>query len=545
MPLTAASHRERYVHLAMIVALAGLLYANALTNGYSVDDLQFVVNNRAVHGFSWQNLVALFTSVPNRMEYLPVKDLTYCLDVTLFGVQPFGLHLMNVVWYMLASSALYLFLRRLLTWLGQDSPRLALVATVLFVAHPLHVASVASICQRKDLVSGFLLFIALDRYLHYRLEGGTPRYLLSLFLFALTLLSKATVMTVPLFLLALEWFAPQERRRDSGRQMLLLVPFFVLVALFIKVESGFLQQTGVLSQLFSSTVAPSIRVATAVKAIFYYLKMMLFPYPLLMIHDFGFAKQVISPVTIAAGAGTALLFGVALWLRRLAPLAGIAIIWLLVTLLPVSGLIPSNTLIAERYLFLPLAGFTLLVASGWRWMYERDSLTMRRFGFVLLVFLLAVYGGLTVKRNPDWHDNLTLLLANARDLPGKPGVYYQVGAEYFAQGNVGAALEFLAKAKDLNDFYGIHYAVYAAITAYEAGNLEQAKAVLDEIRHPFKLQVVEVNYLYGKICQSAGDLVNAGIYYRNADRSSLPLGLIKPPDIAAALASLASPVPQR
>ncbi len=526
-----------FLHLAVIAGLIALLYANSLTNGFSVDDFQFVVNNPAVHGFSWGNLQAIFASVPNGIEFLPIKDLTYCFDVALFGVNPLALHLMNVVWYLLACGTLYLFLRRLLVWLQQGSPQLALVVTLLFVAHPMHVASVASISQRKDLVSATLLFMALNLYLRFRQSDKSAWYGLSLVLFALSLLAKATVMTMPLFLLALAWFAPKERRFGVGRQILVLVPYFIVVVVFIRIESAFLQQTGVLSQLFSSTVAPGIRGATAVQAIFYYLKLLLFPYPLLMIHDFGFAKQAVSLLAIACGGGVFVLLAIACWLRRQAPLAGLAIFWLLVTLLPVSGLIPSNTLIAERYLFLPLAGFAMLLGSGWCWLQNR-GVSLQRAAVGLLCLLLLVYGTLTVKRNPDWRDNLTLLLANVRDLPGKPGVYYQLGAEYFAQGNTGAALQYIAKARDLSDFYSIHYAVYAAITVYEHGNIDQARQELDGIRHPFKLQVVEVNYLYGKIRQSAGDNLNAGIYYRNASKSSLPLGLIKTADVDAALASL-------
>jgi hypothetical protein len=529
--------RQSIKHLAMLTLLAGLLYLNALPNGFSFDDFQFVVNNQAVHGFSLQNLQALFTSVPNHIEYLPVKDLTYCLDVAIFGVKPLALRLSNLIWYALACCSFYLFLCRLLVWCRIEAPALPLVAGLLFVAHPMHVASVASICQRKDLVSGFLLFTTLICYLAYRQSGRKHYYAVASLLFVMTLLSKATVMTIPLFILALEWFAPPERRLPLWQRFLPVVPLMVVVAVFIKVESFFLLQTGVLSQLYSSTVSPAIRVATALQAVFYYLKLLVWPYPMLMIHDFGFVKQALSPMIMLAGIGNAILIAGIWWLRHRAPLLSIGGIWLLVTLLPVIGLIPSNTLIAERYLFLPLAGFSLMFAACWQFLTEKGYIT-KRMALAALVAIILVFSALTIKRNYDWKDNLTLLLANARDLPGKSGVYYQIGAEYFTRGEMGRVLEYLGKAKELNSFYGIHYAVYSAIMAYQAGNLEQAGVILDSIQHPLKLQVVEVNYLYGKIRQSAGDLTNSALYYRNAGKSSLPLGLIKPGDIADALKSL-------
>jgi tetratricopeptide (TPR) repeat protein len=413
------------------------------------------------------------------------------------------------------------------------------VAGLLFVAHPMHVASVASVCQRKDLVSGFLLFTTLIVYLCYRQSDRKFYYAVALLLFVMTLLSKATVMTIPLFILSLEWFAPPERKLPLWQRFLPIIPYVLAVALFIKVESIFLLQTGVLSQLYSSTVSPAIRLATALQALFYYLKLLLWPYPMLMLHDFSFARQAFSPMIMLAGIGNAMLIAVTWWLRRRAPLVSLGSILLLVTLLPVIGLVPSNTLIAERYLFLPLAGFSLMVAACWQALNDKGSVTRQAALYALIAVLLG-YGALTIKRNYDWKDNLTLLLANARDLPGKSGVYYQIGAEYFARGEMGNALEYLRKAKALNAFYEIHYAVYSAIMAYQAGNLQQAGVVLDSMRHPFKLQVAEVNYLYGKIRQSAGDLTNAALYYRNAEKSTIPLGLIKPADIAAALTSLGS-----
>lgn len=525
------------VHISIIALSAILLYLNALPNGFSVDDFQFVVNNPAVHGFSWQNLKTLFTSVPNRMEYLPVKDLTYTLDLTLFGMNPFALHLSNVFWYIIATIAFYLFMTRLLVRLKISAPLLPLIAALIFVAHPMHTASVASICQRKDLVSALLIFAAMTSYLNFRISARKPHYLAALLLFVLALLAKATVMTVPLFILALDLVYTDERGTAVVKRFLPVVPFFISVAIFIKIEHGFLLQTGVISQLYSSTVPLQIRSATAVQAFFYYLKLLVWPYPLLMIHDFSFAKKVFTPASIISGTGVITLSAVVWWLRQRAPLVTIGAIWLIVTLLPVVGLIPSNTLIAERYLFLPLAGFALILAACWQTLSERGK-PAGRLAILALVFMLGAFSALTIKRNPDWRDNLTLLLANARDLPGKAGVYYQIGNEYFAMGQFGYALDYLGRAKAMNPLYGVHYAVHTAVMAYQSGNMQQAKADLDGIDHPFKMQFVEVNFLYGKLRQSEGDLENAAIYYRNAGKATIPVGLIKPADIAEALKSI-------
>ncbi len=525
------------VHAGIISLLTVLIYLNSLQNGFSFDDFQFVVNNPAVHGFSVKHLYSLFTSVPNGMEFLPVKDLTYCADTAIAGINPAVMHVSNLVWYLLASITFYLFLSKLVVWWEIRGENLAFIGTLLFVAHPMHVASVASICQRKDLVSGFLLFISLNLYLSFRMRGGKHLYILSILAFILTIFSKATVMTIPLFILAVDWFSPSGKRITAVRSLLFSLPFFFIVAAFIRIESAFLQQTGVLSQLFSSTVPLPTRLATAAMAVFYYFKMMIVPYPMLLFHDFGFAKKVIAPLPIFAGLGCALLAAVSAALRQRSPFIGTGLVLVLVTLIPVSGLVPSNTLIAERYLFLPLAGFTMIIGGLIQWMLQKGG-KIRLVGAGTLVLLLTAYSVMTVKRNPDWRDNLTLLHANARDLPGNPGVYYQLGSEYFAQGKEGPAFENLARAKELNPFYEIHYAVYQAIVSYQQGDTAKAKTILDASQHKFKYYVAEVNYLYGKIRQTAGDLESAAIYYRNAAKSPMPLGIVKPEDIADALASL-------
>lgn len=525
------------IHAGIIGLLSVVIYLNSLQNGFSVDDFNMVVNNPAVHGFSAKNLYSLFTSVPNRLEFLPVKDLTYCADTAIAGISPAAMHLSNIAWYILASISFYFFLSRLVAWWDIKGDNLAFISAILFVAHPMHVASVASICQRKDLVSGFLLFISLNLYLSFRMRGRNHLYILSIIAYILTIFSKATVMTIPLFILSVEWFSPSGKRVSAVRSLLLSVPFFLISAVFIMIESRFLHQTGVLSQLFSSTVSMPTRLATAVMAVFYYFKLMIVPYPMLLIHDFGFVKNVFAPLPIIAGFGVVVLVAVSAALRQRAPIIGTGLLLILVTLIPVSGLIPSNTLIAERYLFLPLAGFAMIIGASVQWMLQKGGRS-RLVGIMVLMLLVTGYSILTIKRNPDWRDNLTLLLANARDLPGKPGIYYQVGSEYFALGKEEAAFEYLAKAKQLNPFYEIHYAVFLAISSYQKGDIAKAKAILDGTQHKFKYYVAEVNYLYGKIRQSTGDIENAALFYRNAANSAMPLGIVKRQDIVNAQASL-------
>jgi tetratricopeptide (TPR) repeat protein len=319
---------------------------------------------------------------------------------------------------------------------------------------------------------------------------------------------------------------------------MLVLPYFLLVVAFALVNNEILKKTGVIAPYYSSFLAGyEIRIYTALRAIFYYFKMLLVPFPLLMFHPFDFSKSFVEPTVILSLLGLLLLGAAGYALRKSAPAVSFALGWSLISLLPVIGLIPSNTLIAERYLFLPAAGFAIVAGACIRGIMARGG-GLKVTAIVMTCAVLTSYSAIIYKRNFDWKDNVTLIMANIRDVPNKPSLYYLAGSEYFARGDNERTLFYMKKAADMNAFYGIHYSVYATIIAYQENRLTEALAILDRTQNSFKLYVRDVNYLYGKIHQSLGDREKAALYYRNAQNSSMPLGVFSADDVAKAMASL-------
>ncbi len=187
-----------------IAAAALLLHFQTLRFDFlSWDDSSYVTQNRWIRGWSWENLVHIFTK-PYFVSYMPLQLVSYLLDYSLWGLRPFGYHLQQVVLHTLDSVLAFELVRRLI---GRFRP--AAMAGLFFAIHPSHVESVAWISARKDVLSAAFLFPSVIFYLLARGDRSlrTRPYAASVALFTLAVLSKVNVVVLPVFLPPVDWSA--------------------------------------------------------------------------------------------------------------------------------------------------------------------------------------------------------------------------------------------------------------------------------------------------------------------------------------------------
>ena len=201
--LSAAASSSRWTPLliaAALVALCAVVYAPTRHFGFvNFDDAQYVSQNPEVqHGLTPDSVKWAFTT-GHGGNWFPLTWLSHMLDVQLFGLDAGRQHLVNVALHGLNSVLLFLALWRLTSaqW------RSALVAA-LFAVHPTHVESVAWIAERKDVLSGLWWMASLIAYATYARRPGVGRYAAVLIAFALGLMSKPMVVTLPIVLLLLD-----------------------------------------------------------------------------------------------------------------------------------------------------------------------------------------------------------------------------------------------------------------------------------------------------------------------------------------------------
>jgi len=345
------------------------------------DDPDYIIYNPPIqHGITGAALVWAFTT-SHASNWHPLTWVSHTVDCALYGLNPGGHHLTNLLFH--TANVVLLFLV-LCQWTGAPW-RSALVAA-LFAWHPLHVESVAWVSERKDVLSAFFWLLTLAAYGRYA-KGRKVYYFLALFFFALGLLSKPMVVTLPFVLLLLD-FWPLKRTAAPGL-FLEKIPFFALAALEC-VATLWAQREA--NSVVSFGILPfSARLANALVSCVLYLWKMLWPVDLALPYPYS-RVWTFWP---AAGAGCLLLLisaGAILRARR-QPYLIVGWLWFLGTLTPVIGLAQVGIQpMADRYSYVPLIGVFIMAAwaipGAWtRW--PRPGLVLGAVAAGALGFLLA------------------------------------------------------------------------------------------------------------------------------------------------------------
>ncbi len=338
--------------LAVVVGLYGKSTGFQLLPTW--DDDLYVINNPLIRGLSWESLTTLF-STTYFGHYAPLHLLSYALDFTLWGgVDAAGFHLTNVL---LHGANACLVVAVVGAYTGKKS--LAWWSALLFAVHPVNVENVAWVSERKTLLATLFFLVTLLCYRHFRESKRTRWLLAALLLFAMALLCKPIVVTLPLLLLCHEWFL----RSKGERLWWPSIPFAILaaghtaIALRAQIASGATGASFLSPDFLFGTAYPTI-----LPAYFNYLRVLLWPvhlnafYDVTMRHGFGQPVVLLSLLFWLAVFGVALRWGsgqVKFWL-----------LWFPICLLPVSNLIPLPAFYADRYLYTPAIAFYVLAGMG-------------------------------------------------------------------------------------------------------------------------------------------------------------------------------------
>jgi hypothetical protein len=200
--LLASPARRIAVLCLLLVAVTVALYIPVAGHPFlGYDDHDYVAGNPHIRaGLSWSTIAWAFTST-DYANWHPVTWLSHALDAQLFGMNAGGHHVINVLIHALDAALLFL----LFTWLtGRMGPSLLVAA--LFALHPLNVESVAWISERKNVLSTFFFLAAIGAYAWYAQKPDWRRYVTVTALFAVGLMSKPMVITLPCVLLLLDYW---------------------------------------------------------------------------------------------------------------------------------------------------------------------------------------------------------------------------------------------------------------------------------------------------------------------------------------------------
>ncbi|MDU0457925.1 MAG: tetratricopeptide repeat protein [Geobacteraceae bacterium] len=347
------------VTLAVFARTAGHEFIN-------FDDTIYVTDNPAVKdGLKARTIAWAFTAT-TASNWHPLTWLSHMTDVQLFGLNPRGHHLTSVVIH--AASALLLFL--LLAQIT-SAPWQSLFVATMFALHPLHVESVAWVAERKDVLSGLFWTLTLLLYARYTRKPGMGRYLATLACFALGLMAKPMLVTLPLVLLLLDWwplgrYSPGDVGEGGAKvvaKSLLKekIPFLALSALSSLLTVYAQHHGGAMATL--DKAPPGMRVSNAVIAYATYISDTFWPHDLALLYPFP--TSILLGQFVAAAILLVLISAVVVYAGRRYPWLAVGWLWFLITLLPVIGLIQvGGQSHADRYTYIPLTGLFIMIAWG-------------------------------------------------------------------------------------------------------------------------------------------------------------------------------------
>ncbi len=445
--------------LLLLISVA--VYGNTFMNGWTYDDMPVVVLNPDSHSLS--GFIA--NSRPGR----PMRELTYIPEYLMFGNNPSGYHIQQILWHTVNGFLLLLVFVRL-----GIAPKYALIGALFFLIHPLQTESVANISHRKELLPLVFCLMALLSYLKAIGAQGIKRFSLLLLVaigYICALLSNQTAVTFPLMLVLYDYLYLQRDERIILRRPIALFACFLSAAIyFVYHYRGLFSYDQLLTvySKYSFMASQSILPLwlAGLKSFGFYLYKVMIPVNLAPEYHIAFSEQLFQPLALIsmmllAGA-VYLLFA----LRKQSPTTSFGIGWLLVFYLPVSNILPVSYLLADRYMYLCLPGVGLLLACL---LQKFQSKRLEAF----CIMLLLVFAILTVVQNSYWKDEHTLWRHAVRVNPESTWVQETVALSYLLSNQFEKARHHATLAIRLNRYNTRAYLTLAK-SEDRLGNLNEA-----------------------------------------------------------------------
>jgi len=439
--------------------------------GYD-DDAYVTENSYIKKGLTLENIAWSFSFDEKEGTYWnPLTWLSHILVFHLHGLDPGMHHLANLILHILNIILLFLIFR----WMTGSLWKSAFVAAI-FALHPLNVDSVAWVSERKNVLSTLFWMLTILAYIYYSRQGGLHRYLLVLLAFALGLLAKPVLITLPFVLLLLDYW-PLGRLRFSAISSILhliieKIPLFILsgVSLYITI----LSQIGAGEPMFFKEVPMDLRIANALVTCVSYIGKMIWPHSLAVHYPYPDAISIWN--TVLAGLFLICVsFFVVLKLNQ-KPYLSVGWLWFLGTLVPVSGLVQNGIwpAMADRFAYIPLIGLFVIIAWGvpdliGKWRHKKICLAVS--SAVVISFITAM----TLQQLQYWNNTITLFQHALDETEDNCVAHYNIGMAFAKQKQMDKAVKHFSEVLRIHpDHADSHYSLGVAMA--HKGNIPKAIA---------------------------------------------------------------------
>ncbi len=446
---------NKYTYLIIILLIVANFVAFGRIAGNDFicfDDTGYITDNYFIKsGINSKSIRWAFTAVVEK-NWVPLTIISHMLDWKLFGANPSGHHIISLLLHIGSVIFLFLFLNKTTNNIWSSA-----FAAAFFALHPLRVESVAWASERKDVLSLFFGMASLYAYAFYVQKNNFYRYIICLFLFCLSLLSKSMMVTLPFVFLIIDYWplgrwdnVLMEKKQvfhSAGRLIKEKTPFFLLSILLSIITF--------LAQYKAGTTYPSFlsRISNAVVAYVIYLGKTFRPVDLTLSYyhvDFRLWHILFSGF-ILIGITFVVLYTVRKW-----PFLFVGWFWFLGTLIPVIGIVPTNALVTDHYTYLPSIGIAIMLSWGGAFLFRRKKIR----GTILFTFSAAILFSLAILtwiQCGYWKNSIELFRHAVMVTENNYMAHDKLGVAYKNKGEIARALYHHNQALLINPYYANAY----------------------------------------------------------------------------------------
>jgi protein O-mannosyl-transferase len=439
----------------LLLALAGfLLYANSLTHDFVLDDVSAIKKNWVVK----QGVVSFPTILTTSYRYgyrssddelyRPLPLMVFAALWEFFPENPFVFHLLNVLLYAITGVLLFRVLKKILR---DYNPLLPFIASALFIVHPLHAEVVANIKSIDEILSFLFVLLSVEQLFRYvEMKKRRSLALAWMFFFFAFLSKEGTIVMLAIIPLILAMFSRAGKKEIAGITLMLSTAAIIFIVMRANALGG--METGkafsIQENVLVSAPNAAIRFATILSVMLLYIRLMLVPYPLSS--DYSFSQMELSAwiqpwpwISLVFYAGITVL---AIRLYRTQRIVSFAILFFLCSIVLYSNILMTiGSLFAERFLYVPLLGFSIFAA----WMLMKVSgipvtsvhgntadkifHAENRKPLALLALFVIPFSVISIARSADWKDTVTLFSKDVVNAPNSALLHFNYANELKAE----------------------------------------------------------------------------------------------------------------
>ena len=476
--MTAA--RYKILGLLTLAVSVLLIYGSTLRAPFHFDDGHLIVENKAIRDLpsQWQLL--------SQLKARSLVTFSFALNYRLGGLDVFGYHVVNVAIHaingLLVCWLALLLLSNPLVSSGDKDGRakywLALGAGLLFVSHPVQTQAVTYIVQRLTSMAAMFYLLSVcfyikGRYLQAKGEGRRPLwYYAGTVLSGLAaFLSKEISFTLPLMLLMVEFFFIRKEGKTNKKLMI-----FGLSALALAIVLGLAFKLAPTRE--TADIGRWQYLITQFRVIVTYIRLLVVPVNQNLDYDFSLSRSLWETKTLLSGVFLLGLLSLGVWLYRRFRLISFGIWWFFLALSVESGIIPIRDVIFEHRMYLPLAGYCLVLAGIFYYFKDRIK---PRIAVIIWAALIIGLGASAYARNQVWRDDLLLWHDTVTKSPNKARPHLNRGNAFMKLGRYDRALADYQRAIESDSAYAQAYynrgLIYAVGRKYDPARRDFVKAI--------------------------------------------------------------------